>query len=270
MKPKNKILGLLFTFLFTYFAPVMVATSLFPHSAHAQDLSAGEILNNVAETYRQVSSFSLVAEGKIDRDTNVHDTEFIEVTLITSNSSKAKLILKDGKKEIVVVSNGKLVWTMLSAQHEYTVTGFNSGYTRVVTPGMGSNDITAEGLLTEYEFLMTSGFRTIARHKASSKLDHSETVKVGKDKKACYVLTVEMAEGSQKLWVDKIDFTVWRSAITTVHGWDPPGATIKVTSTLTMKQVELNPTLDDSNFVFTPPDQAKQVDSLTLSGRNPF
>ena len=248
-----------------------------------QELSADDILKKVSETYRQASGFSLVADGKIDRDGDAgltpnvggfHGSDSVEVILMgsmTSSSPKAKLLLKDENKEIVVVNDGMFISTLLTAKHEYTVADFRTSYTPV-----GSDEISGAGLLLEYEFMTATSFRKIDRHKASTKLDHPESLKVGNDKKECYVLTVEIAAGSQKLWVDKTDFIVWKTVMTAVHSWAPPGAwnapgaTMKTTTTLTMKQIALSPTLDDSNFVFTPPDQAKKVDSLTLPARNPF
>jgi len=101
---------------------------------------------------------------------------------------------------------------------------------------------------------------------------------VGQDKKECYVLTIQMPGGAQKqkLWVDKTAFTIWKSVDTgqrgntSMSGTYDRGVSLQTTVTVTMEQMTLNPSLDDSNFVFTPPGQAKKVDSLRLSGDNPF
>jgi outer membrane lipoprotein-sorting protein len=257
---------------------------------HAQDLSASDLLKKIDEHYRQVSSFSVVAERKVDLDTDTsgerylqinpdisagtHQSADIQVTMMASSSSKAKLLLKDGKKEIVVVSDGKVVWTLVPAQHEYTeVTARNANIqASVYLLRMGSNDILGSDLLREYETLIAARFQSIASYESSAKLEHSETLKVGKNKKECYVLTIQMsgAAQKQKLWVDKTEFTIWKSVDTTSGIWDRPGVTLQTTVTITIKQLAINPSFDDSTFIFTPPVQATKVDSLKLSGSNPF
>jgi outer membrane lipoprotein-sorting protein len=271
-------------------------TAVLPQGAHAQDLAASDVLKKIAETYRRLSSFSAVAERKVDLDTDTsgkrqiysepeiypgsHDSEEIEITMMASNSSKTKLLLKDGKKEVVVVSDGKVVWTLLPAQDAYTQVAANSA--NIQTPvnllQIGSNDISGVDLLGEYETLFAARFPSISSYDRWAKLEHSEALNVGKDKKECYVVTIQMPGGvqKQKLWVDKTEFTIWKSVDTrtsvntSLSGTFDPGVSLQTTVTVTMKQMALNPSLDDSNFLFTPPDKAKKVDSLKLSGKNPF
>jgi outer membrane lipoprotein-sorting protein len=103
-------------------------------------------------------------------------------------------------------------------------------------------------------------------------------LKVGNDKKECYVLTIQEPGAAQKqqFWVDRTEFIIWKSvdtrtnANTSMSGTYDPGVSLRTTVTLTMKEMTLNPSLDASNFVFTPPDQVKEVDSLILPGNNPF
>ncbi len=272
-----------------FLAVLSFAISFCPHGAHAQDLSASDLLKKIAETYQHVSSFSVVAGKKVDLDTdpgrtedvgpNVvqagsHQSDDIQVTLMVSSSSKTKLLLREGKTEIVVVCDGKLVWTLIPAQHAYTeVTARSANIeTPVYLLRIGSNDISGADLLREYETLVAARFQSIASYESWAKLEHSETLKVGKDKKECYVLSIQMPGGAQKqkLWVDKTEFTIWKSVDTTLGPWGDRGGTLKTTVTVTTEQMVLNPSLDDNNFVFTRPDQAKKVDSLKLSGKNPF
>lgn len=269
-----------------FLAVLSFAIGLCPHGAHAQDLSASDLLKKVAETYRQVSSFSVSAEKKVDFDTEgryiepngtlagSHQSDQIQVTLMASSSSKAKLLLKDGKKEIIVVCDGKIVWTLIPAQHAYTEVSASSSNigTPVFNLHFGTNDISGVDLLRAYEFLLAKRFQDFSGHESWAKLEHSETLKVGKDKKECYVLTIQMPRGAQKqkLWVDKTEFTIWKSVDTTLGTQGYPAATLETTIMVATAQMALNPSLDDSNFVFTPPDKAKKVDSLKLSGDNPF
>jgi len=274
----------------TFLAVLSFAIGGCPHGAHAQDLPASDLLKKVDEHYRQISSFSVVGERRVELDTDTsgqryaqptgtevgpsHKSYDIQVTLMASNSSRAKLLLKDGKKEIVVVCDGKRAWTLLPAQHEYTEVAAGSANIQapVFVLRIGSNDISGTDLLEEYETLVAGRFQSIANYESWVKLEHSETLKVGKDKKECYVLTIQMPGGGQKeeLWVDKAEFTVWKSVITTAGQADYEGVSLQTTVTFATKQMVLNPNLDDSNFIFTPPDQAKKVESLKLSGENPF
>jgi outer membrane lipoprotein-sorting protein len=270
---------------------------LSPQGAYAQGPSASDLLEKIAQTYRQVSSFSVVAEKKVDLDTDTrgemslnpnpnvvhagsHESYDIQVALMASGSSKAKLLLKeDNKNEIVVVNDGKLVWTLIPGQHAYTEVDAKSS--NVPTSAYeyllrtGDNDISGVNLLQQYETLVATRFQSISGYRAWAKLERSETLKVGNDKKECYVLTIQRPGSAEKhkFWVDKKELAIWRSVETTLRPWDEwvtPGVTLQTTITLTIKQMTLNPSLDDSNFVFTFPDQAKKVDILKLSGENPF
>ena len=271
-------------------------TAVLPQGTQAQDLSASDVLQKIAETYRQLSSFSAVAEKKIDRDTDTsgkrqiyaepviyggsHESDEIQITMMTSNSSRVKLLLKDGKKEVVVVSDGKVVRTLFPAQDAYTEVAANSAdiQTPINPLQIGINVISGVDFLREYEALFAARFKSISSNDSWAKLENSETLKVGKDKKECYVVTIQMPGGTQKqkLWVDKTGFTVWKSVDTrtnmntSMSGTFDPGISLQTTVTVTMKQMTLNPSLDGSNFVFTPPDKANKVDSLKLSGSNPF
>jgi outer membrane lipoprotein-sorting protein len=272
----------------TFLAVLSFAVGVCPHGAHAQDLSASDILKRVAQTYRQVSSFTVVAEKKVDFDTErrvdgpdgaqLVGTEMsydIQVTLMASGSSKAKLLLQEGKKEIVVVWDGKAVWTLIPAQHTYTKVT-TAGSANIQTPTdvlrIGSNDISGVDLLRQYETLVAGRFQSISSFESWTKLERSETLKVDKDKKECYVLTIQEPGRSrkQKLWVGKKEFIVWKSVETTLAARDYLAPTFETTITVTTERMALNPTLDESNFVFTASDQAKNVDSLILSGDNHF
>jgi Predicted periplasmic protein (DUF2092) len=273
----------------TFLAMLSFATGLCPHGAHAQDLSASDVLKKAAETYRQASSFSIVAEKRVDLDTDTsgeryvaptgievgpsHKSDDIQITLMGLGSSKAKLLLKGGKKQIVVVDDGKLVWTLMPAQHEYTeATAMSAIQLPVHIIRIGNNEISGVDLLLRYEILVAARFQSISSYESWAKLEHSETLKVGKDKKECYVVAIQMPRGAQKqkLWVDKKEFTIWKSVDTTLGPSGDPGVTLQTTVTVTTEQMTLNPSLDEGNFIFTPPDQAKKVDSLKLSGDNPF
>ena len=264
-----------------------------PQGAYEQERSASDLLKKISETYRQVSSFSVVAEKKVAMDTDRgraregvgdpnpyatyvghHRSEDIRVTLMTSTSAKAKLLLKDQKQEVAVVSDGERVWTSIPAQYAYTVAAVRSADTRtpVYLPAIGGNDISGVDLLQKYTALFAARFRELSKHGSWAKLEHPQTLNVGKDKKECYVLTIEMPGGAQKerLWVDKTAFTIWKSVETTLWPWDYWGVQLQTTTTLITEQMALNPSMDDRNFVFTPPDNARKVDFLMLSGKNPF
>jgi outer membrane lipoprotein-sorting protein len=275
-----------------FLAVLSLAIGLCACSAHAQDLSASDLLKKIAETYRQVSSFSVVAEKKVDLDTDTtgsregpaHMSDDIQVTLMASSSSKAKLLLKDGKKEIVAVTNGKLVWTLIPAQHAYEESTVVSVQTPFLLHRIGSMPILGSDLLRQYEILLAARYKDLSTYERWAKLERSENVKVGKDSRECYVVTIQMPGGDQmpggaqkqKLWVDKTAFTIWKSVETgtsvdtDLSGTFDRGVSLQTTVTVKVEQIVLNPSLDDSNFVFTPPDKAKRVSSLELSGRNPF
>jgi outer membrane lipoprotein-sorting protein len=179
-------------------AVLFFAIGLCAHGAHAQDLSASDLLRKIAERYRQVSSFSAVAEKKVDLDTDrmgeryirldpnegeagSHESDEIQLTLMASNSSKAKLLLKHDKREVVVVSDGKVVWTFIPAQHAYTeVTAIAATKAPVYFLQIASNEISGVYLLQQYVPLVAARFRSISSYEAGAKLEHSETLKVAR------------------------------------------------------------------------------------------
>ncbi|HVU44973.1 MAG TPA: hypothetical protein VHD85_02540 [Terracidiphilus sp.] len=267
----------------------LLAIGLCSHRADGQNLSASDLLNKIAQTYRQISSFRVVAAKRVDFDQNatmqpyvdprgiqegaLHESEEVRVTLMVSSSSKVKLLLKSDKKEVVVVCDGNAVWTLMPAQLKYTESILRSA--SINTPAhvvrIGSNDILGDYLLEQYRTMLDDRFRSTSNYEGWIKLESSQTLKAGKDKKECYVLVKQMPGSTekQKLWVDKTAFIIWKSVDTTLLPSDL-GVVLQKKVTVTLKQLELNPPLDDSNFVFTAPNKARKVNSLKVSGSNPF
>jgi outer membrane lipoprotein-sorting protein len=269
-----------------------IVIGLFPHGAHAQDPSASEILKKVAERYSRISSLSVVSEKKVDLDPDASGVSFddlnsgkvyvgshqdheIQVRLMESSASRAKLVLKDGKKEILVVRDGNAFWTLIPSQHKYTRVIERRPRTVFI---LGDDDVSGSNLLREYEVLVLNRFQSIPVNDSWGAptddswtiMKHSEALKVGQEKKACYVLTRKGSQGSKnKLWVDKTEFVVWKSVDTDRSGTGDRGVSLQTTVTMATKQLTLNPSLDERNLVFTAPDRAKRVDSLRISG-NPF
>jgi len=261
---------------------VLIALSftvgLCPHGAHAQDLSPGDLLKKVAGTYREALSFKIVAEKTVELATvgennvggtqvhsNFHQSDNIQVTLMASSSSKAKLLLKQEKKEIVVVSDSKVVWTLFPVQQAYTVVAAQNASARNPSGGKETSGV---DLLQDYQSLLASRFQNISAYESMAKLEHSERLRVGADKKECYVLMIQTPQGSHELWIDKVQFIIWKSVDTSPTPSE--GISFQTTVTVTTKEITLNSALEESTFVFTPPDRAKRVDSLKLPGKNPF
>lgn len=249
-----------------------------PARIHAQELSVGDLLKKVETTYRQWSSFNIVAEKTVEVATvgesnvggstvrsNFHQSENIQVELAATGSSKAKLQLKDEKKEIVVISNGKLVWTFIPAQQAYTETTAEDAGAQKPS---GGKDISGVDLLRNYEILVAARYQSLSPYASSAKLERSEKLKVGGDKKDCYVLMIQTPQGSHELWIDKAQFIVWKCVDTSAAPSE--GISLQSTVTVTAKEIAINSNLEDTVFVFAPPGQAKKVESLRLSGKNPF
>jgi outer membrane lipoprotein-sorting protein len=262
-------------FLIAFF----ISISSSPHNTRAQEqLSVGDLLKRVEATYRQASSFKMVAEKSVELATvgesnvggntvrsNFHQSENIQVELSASSSAKAKLQLKDEKKEIVVTSNGKVVWTFIPAQQAYTET---TAETTKEQSQSGSKEISGVDLLRDYEILLAARYQSLSPYASVAKLEHSEKLKVGGDKKDCYVLMIQTPQGSHELWIDKLQFVIWKSVDTSPTPSE--GISLQRTVTVTAKEIALNSSLESSIFVFTPPAQAMRVDSLKLPGKNPF
>jgi hypothetical protein len=170
----------------------------------------------------------VVAEKKVDLDTDPSDKKYIypdpsaiyagshedheiQLTLVVSSASHAKLVLKNGKKEILVVRNSKTIWTSIPAQHSYTQVIETRPSTVLV---LGDDHTSGANLLREYEVLVLSPFQSVAigdswgapTDDSWAKLANSETLKLGRDTKECYVLTRKSQGSKNELWVDKTEF----------------------------------------------------------------
>jgi outer membrane lipoprotein-sorting protein len=265
-----------------------------PYGARAQHLSAADILRKVSERYRQVSTFSLVAENEVelvmDSNGRRHNSynpepsntfyamgpfrsEYIQVRLMALGWSKANLLLKDGKKEVAVINDGERISTLIPSRQAYTeVSATSVAIQPVDIFRVGNSNISGVGLLVKYEWLFVMRFQSISTYGRWARLRKYKVLKVGKARRRCYVLEIHVPGSLQKerLWVDKKEFIVWKSVDTNGEPEDLLGDRLQTNVIVRMKQLTLNPSLAESNFAFTQPDQATRVDTLTLLGKNPF
>ena len=112
--------------------------------------------------------------------------------------------------------------------------------------------------------LKTIGLLTGADYTGA--IDRIEEVKTEKlDGKDCYVVTLHMKapEGSsttQKLWVEKDSLVIYRNDVTVTQKMDKKTLTTKTSSVSTLN--EFDKPVDDKIFTFTPPKDAKTLDSV--------
>jgi outer membrane lipoprotein-sorting protein len=245
----------------------------------AQTFSGGELLKKVAGTYREALSFNIVADKTVELGvagegqfangariySNSQQSVTAQVTLSASDATNGKLMLKEEKSEIAVVSDGKTVWTFVPAQQAYTEAP--AGIAKEQR-AKGRPDKSGADLLTDYRILLVDRYESLSAYESAVRLERSESLKVGGEKKECYVLMVQTSKGSHELWVDKARYVIWKSVDTTPTPLE--GMALQTRVAVTAKEITLNSDFGPSFFTFTPPERTRKVDTLKLPLKNVF
>ena len=242
-------------------------------------LSVGEILAKVSETYRNLSSCRLVAEsqkalasngqqqseGGGTMVMNFHQTVTSLIDLAVS-PGKIRLVVKDqtdqpgggvADKELLVVSDGQTTWGYTPRQKQYTEETRTSSEAQGASQPTRSPEMNA---LRQYWSLLVGRFREVQQFSPTATLGKEKRVKIGKEKVDCYVVKFQMEGITNELWVDKGRFLVLHLAQTPPRPQE--GIAFQTAVTVNLTDVELNPQLPDELFKFTPPEQAMKVNSL--------
>ena len=235
------------------------------------DLSVNEILTKVSETYRGLQSYQLVADvseevasvgdirstdGTSRTTSNFHQSTNSEVELAAVSPGKVRLLSRNDTREVLLISDGNTTWTYLPKKKQYTEV-------LSITPvtNQPRNDGKAEtDFLRQNQELLVNRYRGISKFSSNFALEKDNQIKVGKEKVDCFVLKMETPNAVHEIWVDKNSFIVWRSKDSNPAAQD--GITLKRTTTVNLKSANLNMKLEDSFFVFTPPEKAAKVQSL--------
>jgi outer membrane lipoprotein-sorting protein len=257
--------------LFLVASAVSLVCILFPQLGSAAQLSVDQILRKVSAKYQDAQNYRIVAEKNVavasvgeDRSlngartySNYHKSTITEIVLETSAPAKARLAVKEDRQELLFVDDGQTTWIYSPSRKEYM-----EQRTAALRPGdhPGPNQGSESSPVSQYETLLIDRFRNLSMYAATAVFEKEGTIKVGTDKVRCYVLKIESKGGVHELWVDDSRFLILRSIDTTPTPQD--GISMQTTVTFDVKEVSLNPKLEDTLFTFVPPVNTKRVEAL--------
>jgi len=250
---------------------LILLSTLLSQCSYARQLSVDEILNKVSETYRNLKSYEFLAEKRTElvaagesrspngiAVSNFHQSMEGEIELAAVEPGKARLRVKDGKLEILVVSDGQTTWAYMPTLKQYTeMPGSPSE-----VPGSSPSNQTA-GILGQYRNLLVGRFRSVSQYSSIAALEKDNRVKIGGDKIDCYVVKLDAPQLTHEIWVDKNRFVVLRFKQTPLRPQE--GIALQTILTVNLTEANVNTKLEDSLFKFTPPDKATKVPTLNLA-----
>ena len=247
---------------------------LFSQCSYGGQLSVDEILKKVSATYENLQSYRFVVEqraqfvavGSIDSGTaaentvpggivspDFHKETVSQIELAEVRPGKIRFVVKDGKNDVLLVSDGQTTWTYLPKLKQYTEELRPAGNAEM------SN-------LSEIRNLLVNRFRGLSKYGSIATLGRENQIKVGGVKIDCYVVKIPTPQLTHELWVDKERFIVLRSKRTPLRSQE--GIAMETTITVNTTEASVNSQLADSLFKFTPPEKATKVQSLNQPGKS--
>jgi outer membrane lipoprotein-sorting protein/peroxiredoxin len=231
---------------------------LFSALVFAQDQpDARALLKETADVLLHHKSYQLDQHAVIEMGGSVPTR--LEMTVRITVSSPGKLRIESSGKmgDSVIVSDGENTWMYVGMIKQYTKTAAAStpeSLVKSLVPGMSS---VIDQMKAKDPYL-------------SAKIVGEEMMEVEGKKIDCYVVeakldkislpgSIEMSDGVQKVWVDKVTKLSLKQTMTaTVQGGavaEP--AQMNQVSTVVSQKLDLP--VPDSSFTFTPPEGSKQV-----------
>lgn len=244
---------------------------VFSRHCYAAQLPVDEVLNKVSETYRNLESYQFVAEKKTELAaagesrspggtavSNFYQSMEGQVELAAVKPGKIRLMAKDGKLEVLLVSDGQTTWTYMPRQKEYSEV---PGAPPEASGASRTGEDARRDILSQYWNLLVGRFRGVSQYIPIATLEKDNRVKVGRDKIDCYVVRIQTPQLTHEIWVDKSRFIVLRFKQTPLRPQE--GIAFQATITVNMTEADVNTPLEDTLFKFTPPEKAIKVLSLS-------
>jgi thiol-disulfide isomerase/thioredoxin len=237
------------------FVPIV---SLFCCLASAQETpDARALLKETSEVLLHHKSYQVDQRAVIDMGGPLPTRLEMLVKIIVSNPGKLRIESTGKLGDSLIVSDGESTWMYLGMLKQYTKTAAAStpeSLVKSLVPGMSS---VMDQLKAKDPYL-------------SAKVVGEEQVEVEGQKIDCYVVearldkislpgSIDMINGVQKAWVDKVSKLSLKQTMTATMEGGPLKAPAELNEASTVISQELDAPVPDASFSFTPPEDAKLV-----------
>jgi len=231
---------------------------LFCSLACAQDSpDARALLKETANVLLHHKSYQVDQRAVIDMGGPLPTRLEMTVKITVSNPGKLRIESSGKMGDSVIVSDGENTWMYVGILKQYTKTPAAStpeSLVKSLVPGMSS---VLDQLKAKDPYL-------------SAKIVGEEPVEVDGKKIDCYVVearldkislpgSIEMSNGVQKAWIDKVTKLSLKQTMTATVQGGPLTEPAQMNQASTVISQKLDENVPDSSFTFTPPEGAKQV-----------
>ena len=231
---------------------------LFCCVAPAQDSpDARALMKESNDILLRHKSYQLEQRAVVDVSGSLPTRVEMLVKIAASHPGKLRIGSSGKMGDSLIVSNGEATWMYIGQLQEYTKTAAAAtpeSLVKSLVPGMSG---VMDQLKTKDPYL-------------SAKITGEEQVEVDGQKYDCYVLearletitlpgSFEMANGVQKMWIEKVSKLTLKQTMTATMQGGPLTAPAQMNQSVTVTSEKLDAPVPDSTFTFTPPEGAKLV-----------
>ena len=237
---------------------IIPIVALFCFLASAQEApDARALLKETSEVLLHHKSYQVDQRAVIDMGGPLPTRLEMLVKIVVSSPGKLRIESTSKLGDSVIVSDGENTWMYLGTLKQYTKTAAAStpeSLVKSLVPGMSS---VMDQLKAKDPYV-------------SAKITGEELVEVDGQKIDCYVVegrldkislpgSVEMTDGVQKVWIDKVSKLSLKQTMTATMQGGPLTAPAQMNQAVTVISQKLDTPVPDSSFTFTPPEGAKLV-----------
>lgn len=242
-----------------------------PGNEHSEE--AERVLNRVSERYRNLETFEF--EGELASQViagNQDQNKKFNVYFARKEPGSMRIEVSGDRFEMTLVSDGSTTWTYVPSLGEYT----RRESALFQTSGDRGSGIGSSSDFTGMGEQLTKSYETINRGMVKARLLGEEivTLENGTEYEA-YKIEVEYKKdpgmdnvriSPTNYLIEKDSSIVLRQDVQISTGAGSPNGQMTMLQTVRLKSFSLSPEFNNAKFAFTPPEQAKEVDELSIEG----
>ncbi len=244
----------------------LLATALALAQAAPAQPEALDLLRNVAETYRAMSTL----RGDANMSMEMHGPDLaqnIEMSVTLNINAQGKMRMESkGDVPMVTVADGQTLWVYMPLFNRY-----------MKIPLGQAGAYGQPGFAIPRDFL--SRFSKLAENVKQATVVGSETLRANGAEVSCWIVSVEYEppasdestapggaagppkrSGTTKLWVEKTRYLVYRQSSDAKSTRPGTSAASELKNALTFTSLTVNEPIPDETFVFKPPAGATEMD----------